>query len=76
MIVAPRRMAGGGSLGPTFASKVCVTGSACGAISRTPPIAVTLESPASRTVSSGPLGAERRNCAGTSNTASRPFWRE
>ena len=39
--VAPSRIAGGGSVNPTLIAKVRVTGSACGAISRTRPVVVT-----------------------------------
>ena len=51
--VAPSRIASGGSLSPTLTSNVRVTGSACGATSRTRPVAVTLGSSVSRTVICG-----------------------
>ena len=73
--VAPSRIAGGGSVKPTLTSKVRVTGSACGATSRTRPLAVTDGSSVKLTVICGSLGAERISWAGTSNTASRPSWR-
>ena len=73
--VAPSRIAAGGSVRPTLTSKVRVTGSACGATSRTRPAAVTAGSSVRLTVISGSAGAERINCAGTSKTASRPSCR-
>ena len=48
--VAPSRIASGGSVRPTFTSKVLVTGSACGPTSRTRPVAVTEGSSVRRTV--------------------------
>jgi hypothetical protein len=59
--VAPSRIASGGSLSPTLTANVRVTGSACGATSRTRPVAVTLGSSASLTVICASPGAERSN---------------
>jgi pimeloyl-ACP methyl ester carboxylesterase len=54
--VEPRRIASGGSLRPTLTWKVRVTGSACGDTSRTRPVAVTVGSEPSVTVTSGSTG--------------------
>ena len=70
--VAPSRIAAGGSVNPTFTSNVRVTGSACGATSRTRPRAVTAGSSVRLTLTCGSRGAERSTWPGTSNTASRP----
>src|SRR5262249_59938419 len=71
--VEPRRIASGGSVRPTFTSKVRVTGSACGETSRTRPVVRTPGSEVSVTVTSGssPAAASITR-GGTWNTASGP----
>ena len=75
LTVAPRNMAGGGSIRLTRTRNVRVIGSAWGSTCRTRPIAVTEGSSVRDTVILGSAGAERITWAGTSNTASRPSWR-
>src|SRR5437588_10546568 len=58
--VAPSRMSGGGSVRPTLTLNVRVTGSACGATSRTRPVVVTLGSVVRLTVMRGAAGADLR----------------
>ena len=57
--VAPSRIAAGGSVSPTLTSKVRVTGSACGATSRTRPVARSRSDHRSGvTVIAGSVGAD------------------
>ena len=57
--VAPRNIAGGGSIRLTRTRKVRVIGSACGSTWRTRPMAVTDGSSVRETTISGSAGAER-----------------
>ena len=70
--VAPRRMASGQGSSPTLTWKLRVTGSACGATSRTRPVVRTAGSSVSAMLIGASREAWRIRLAGTSNTASAP----